>query len=171
MTNDAVLNDYFDWLSDIVCGIKFSPDISYKKLLMHLHNTEFKYSIPKDDNRADDGINLRYRFSGHLWPGPCSVLEMMIALILRFENDLTDDPKIGDRTREWFWKMIKSLGLNEMTDDRYDRKYVDFVMDRFINRDYEPNGEGGLFTIKNCEYDLRNVEIWYQLCWYLDSII
>ena len=171
MTHDAVLNDYFDWLSDMVCGTKFPKDISYRKLLMHLHNTEFKYSIPKDGNRADDGVNLRYRFTGHLWPGPCSVLEMMVALTLRFENDIMDDPKIGNRTCQWFWKMIKSLGLNEMTDDRYDRKYIDYVLDRFLERDYEPNGEGGLFTIKNCDFDLRNVEIWHQLCWYLDSII
>lgn len=171
MAHVDVLNDYFDWLSDTVCGERFPNDISYKKLLMHLHNTEFRYSISKDGNRADDGINLRYRFSGHLWPGPCSVLEMMIALVLRFENDIMDDPKIGDRSRQWFWKMIHSLGLNDMTDDRYDRKYVDYVLDRFLERDFEPNGEGGLFTIKNCKFDLRTVEIWHQLCWYLDSII
>ena len=45
----------------------------------------------------------------------------------------------------------------------------DDVIKRFLDRDYEPNGKGGLFTIKNCRQDLRKVEIWYQLCWYLDS--
>ena len=174
MTYDSISNDYFRWLYDLVCGQKFSKDISYKKLLMKLHDTPFRYSILKDENRADDGLTLRYRFSedADLYlTEPCSVLEMMVALTIRCEESIMDDPKMGDRTRQWFWKMIKSLGLNEMTDDRYDRKYVDYVIDRFLEREYAPNGEGGLFTIKNCNRDLRDVEIWYQLCWYLDSII
>lgn len=174
MIYDGISNDYFDWLYNLVCGQRFSKNISYKKLLMQLHNTTFRYLIPKDENRADDGLNLRYRFMDNAdlyLTEPCSVLEMMIALTIRCEESIMDDPQVGDRTRQWFWSMIKSLGLNEMTDDRFDRRYTNYVVNRFLDREYEPNGEGGLFTIKNCEYDLRNVEIWYQLCWYLDSII
>ena len=66
--------------------------------------------------------------------------------------------------------MIASLGLNGMSDNHYDEKYVNDVINRFLDREYEPNGKGGLFTIRNCEHDLRDVEIWYQLCWYLDTI-
>ena len=39
-----------------------------------------------------------------------------------------------------------------------------------MNREYEPNGKGGLFTIRGCEEDLTEVEIWYQLNWYLNTI-
>ena len=53
----------------------------------------------------------------------------------------------------------------------FDKQYVTKVIGRFLNREYEPNGKGGLFIINNCNDDLRDVEIWYQLCWYLDSII
>jgi hypothetical protein len=102
--------------------------------------------------------------------GPCSVLEMMIALAIRCEENIMDDPLIGDRTRQWFWSMISSLGLSGMTDTRFDNKSVDRVLETFLDRDYKPNGEGGLFTIKRCEKDLRKVEIWYQLLWYLDTI-
>ena len=101
--------------------------------------------------------------------GPCSVFEMMVALAQRCEA-VMDDPKIGDRTGQWFWGMIASLGLNGMSDNHYDEKYVKDVINRFLDREYEPNGKGGLFTIRNCEHDLRDVEIWYQLCWYLDTI-
>ena len=101
--------------------------------------------------------------------GPCSVFEMMVALAQRCES-VMDDPKIGDRTGQWFWGMIASLGLNGMSDNHYDEKYVNDVVNRFLDREYEPNGKGGLFTIRNCEHDLRDVEIWYQLCWYLDTI-
>lgn len=172
-TDVLINNEYFDWMYNLVDGRQYSS------LLMELHNIEFRYIIPHDENRADDGISLRYRFalqSGfedyieHL-DGPCSVLEMMIALAIRCEEDIMDDPRYGDRTRQWFWKMVVSLGLGSMTNDRFDRDYVRDRIDIFLNREYEPNGKGGLFTIKNCEYDLRDVEIWYQLSWYLDGIV
>ena len=82
-----------------------------------------------------------------------------------------DDPDVGDRTGQWFWSMITSLGLGSMTDDRFDWHYTHTVVTRFLNREYEPNGKGGLFTIRNCHRDLRKVEIWDQLCWYLGTIM
>lgn len=42
---------------------------------------------------------------------PCSVLEMIIALAIRLEEHIMDDPDIGNRTGQWFWDMIVSLGL------------------------------------------------------------
>ena len=82
-----------------------------------------------------------------------------------------DDTRYGDRTTQWFWNMIVNLGLGGMVDALVDIEEVDKIIERFLNREYEPNGRGGLFTIDNCEEDLREVEIWYQLCWYLDSIV
>lgn len=82
-----------------------------------------------------------------------------------------DDPNIGDRTSQWFWIMVRNLGLGGMNDSYFDEDYITDVITRFLNRDYEPNGRGGLFYIKNCEVDLRRVEIWYQLNWFLDSIV
>ena len=67
--------------------------------------------------------------------------------------------------------MLHNLGLDSMTDDRFDVRYVEAVILRFLNREYEPDGTGGLFKIKNCKYDLRDVEIWYQLNWYLDNFV
>ena len=29
----------------------------------------------------------------------------------------------------------------------------------------------GKASFQLCPYDLRTVEIWYQLCWYLDKLI
>lgn len=182
MTRDAISNEYFDWLYDIVCGERYSKQISYKKLLMYLHSIEFRYSIPKDKNRAEDGMDLRYRFAITLphedstdyildiLDDPCSVLEMMIALAIRCEENIMDDPHVGDRTGQWFWGMIVSLGLGAMTDTRFNRRAIDETIDIFLDRRYEPNGKGGLFTIRNCDRDLRTVEIWYQLCWYINSI-
>jgi hypothetical protein len=179
---NAIINEYFEWLYNLVCRDRYSPQISHRKLISRLHCIEFRYSIPKDGNRAEDGIKLRYRFAlrnGYeksadiimdILDGPCSVLEMLIALALKCEEDIMDDPKVGDRTTQWFWGMLTNLGLGGCRDELYERSRVDNAIERFLNRDYEPDGRGGLFTIRNCEYDLRDVEIWYQLCWYLDTI-
>lgn len=181
MTHDKVNNQYFKWLFDLVCEGRFSKQISYKKLLMYLHTIEFRYQNPRDWNRAQDGKDLRYRYAimnGYAdspemitdeLEGPCSVLEMIMALAIRCEECIMDDPHVGDRTSQWFWGMINNLGLGSMTDDRFDRQRADNVVRKFLDRKYEPNGRGGLFTIRNCDRDLRYVEIWTQLCWYLDG--
>lgn len=188
MIRNEVINEYFEWLYNTVCGKVYSKKISYRQLLMHLHGIEFTYIIPNDENRASDGKELRYHYAmskecqydsdlvldildGHgIIETPCSVLEMMVALSIRCE-DLMDDPAIGDRTSQWFWGMINNLGLNGMYNDRYDRAMVDRIIQRFLNREYESNGKGGLFTVRNTNEDLRKVEIWYQVCWYLNTII
>ena len=181
MIEHEINEDYFEWLYEGMCGNRYSKKISYRKLLEHLHNTNFRYTISNDKNRASDGIDLRYSFAlsqgcedepeliTDYLKGPCSVFEMMVALAQRCES-VMDDPKIGDRTGQWFWGMINNLGLGGMNDNRYDKQYVNDVIDTFLDREYKSNGKGGLFTIRNCEYDLREVEIWYQLCWYLDTI-
>jgi len=181
MVRDDVLNEYFDWMCQLVSDKQYIGDRSYRKLLSKLHNIPFTYTIDMDGNRAADGIDLRYRFgyernyedyiiASFLDDKPCSVLEMIIALALRCET-IMEDPDYGDRTGEWFWGMIESLGLESMDDTSFNRDYVDDVIDVFLSRDYERDGRGGLFTIKHPKRDLRTVEIWYQMNWYLDSIL
>lgn len=176
---DRINDEYFDWLCEVVDSKRFSKHVSYRKLLMHLHSIEFTWFIPYDDNRADDGIMLRRKYAlahhdeelSDYISGPCSVLEMMAALAIRCEESIMDDTLFGNRTGQWFWGMIRNLGLSPMNDSNFDAEFVDDVIARFLNREYEPDGKGGLFTIKNCDHDLRTVEIWRQLSWYLGSIM
>lgn len=181
MSRMSVEKDYFEWLYNLVCEGRYEKPNSYRKLLKYLHDTEFTYRLRHDSDRAQDGVDLRRRFALQndeyyydytirSLDGPCSVLEMMIALAIRCEETIMADPQVGDRTGQWFWKMIHNLGLGSMLDYRFDEEYVEQVVITFLNRKYEPNGRGGLFTIRGCDSDLRKVEIWRQLCWYLDSI-
>lgn len=182
MTRDSINNEYFNWLFDLVSNKKYSDRVSYRKLLMRLHDIRFTYQIERDENRSQDGEELRYRFAVDMGyedsadlileylDRPCTVLEMMTALAIRCEKDIMDDPSIGDRTRQWFWGMIVNLGLGSMDDAHFNRRHVDDCVYRFLDREYEPDGRGGLFFIRDCDQDLRDVEIWYQLCWYLNSI-
>lgn len=178
-TNEA----YFSWLYHTANRDRYSGSISFTKLLRRLHDTEFIFSIPRDENRAADGMDLRWRYvCERVVPdrheavlltldGPCSVLEMIIALAIRCEENIMDDPSKGDRTGQWFWGMIANMGLGGMSDDRYDEERIDIIVDRFMAREYSPDGRGGLFTVRDCDVDLRDVEIWHQLCYFLDTII
>lgn len=174
---DRVNDEYFEWLCELIDSKRFSKQVSYRKLLAHLHNIEFTWCVPMDSNRADDGIQLRRHYSlyknditlSDYIQGPCSVLEMMVALAVRCENTM-DDTQMGDRTGQWFWGMVHNLGLSPMIDSDFDREFADEVIARFLNREYEPDGRGGLFTVRHCTHDLRTVEIWCQLSWYLGSI-
>jgi len=175
---DRINDEYFEWLCELIDIKRYSRHTSYRKLLMHLHNIEFTWFIPRDDNRADDGIKLRRRFAlvrndislSEYIGGPCSVLEMMVALAIRCEETIMDDALMGNRTGQWFWGMINNLGLGSMIDSKFKMEFVDDVIARFLNREYEPDGRGGLFTVRHCNHDLRTVEIWCQLSWYLGSI-
>jgi len=182
MVENELNNEYFEWMCRLVCNERYSKRLSYRKLLSHLHDIDFTYTIGLDANRADDGIDLRYRFgyehrygdviiAKHLDIQPCSVLEMMVALSMRCEEHIMDDPSIGDRMGQWFWNMIASLGLKDMSNARFDKEHTNDILARFMNREYEQNGKGSLFTIHSCQRDLRTAEIWYQMCWYLDSIL
>lgn len=171
--NDLITS-YFEWLCDLV------DDGRYKKLCYILFETEFTYTISMDGNRYADGINLRYRFArendiphpviaSELDNNPCSIFEMMVALALRFEEDIMTNDDYGNRTYIWFRDMLKSLGLIDMTNSNIDPEFVEDVLDRFLNHDYASNGKGGLFTVNGSNYDLRYVEIWYQAMWYLSE--
>lgn len=160
---------------------RYSRKASYKKLLRHLDEVPFTYILEMDGNRAADGEDFRYRFgyengyddrliATYLDDRPCSVLEMMVALAVRCEEHIMEDDDYGDRTGQWFWNMIVSLDLGTMTDRRYDEKYVDYVLERFLRREYKRNGEGGLYTVHNPRVDMRQIEIWYQMHTYLEEM-
>ena len=95
---------------------------------------------------------------------------MMIALAKRCETEIMEDMDIGRRVGRWFKVMIRSLGVNYEKDDIFDEKFVDFIISGLIAREYEPNGDGGLFFVSNTDVDMRRMEIWYQMHTYLRSI-
>lgn len=172
---------YFDWMIGLAIPDRYLRS-KYGKLLASLNDTEFYYLIPLDENRYIDGINLRQRFifencinetdfPEFIEEQKCSMLEMMVALSLRCEEHIMGDPEIGNRMYIWFLDMIKSLQLYDMTDDNFDEYYFREIIDRFLNHDYAYNGVGGLFTISNPPQNMQETEIWYQMCWYLDSIL
>ena len=180
MSQNEIREKYFDWLYDLVCKNRFPEENSYRKLLFYLHSTKFTYRLRSDGDRASDGINLRRRFANQhedfeyvreCLDGPCTVLEMMVALAIKCEETIMTDLEYGDRTGQWFWRMVVNLGLGGMSDKLFDEFDVENYIQCFLKRKYGPDGCGGLFTIKNRKDDLRTVDIWTQMMWYLDSMM
>ena len=179
MIMDGPLEDlYFKWLCAKVSYVMNpTPSLTYWKLLKILHNTEFVWILPGDDNRAEDGKELRIEFlhagdipDSPMWRElPCSILEMLIAFSRRADFQ-TDIP-----AQEWFWELIDNLKLKEFNDgcdfSKYDIEYIEMILDQFVWRTYNEKGEGGLFPLNVLDgyHDQREIEIWYQFFSYLDD--
>ena len=176
-TKQQLRKEYYNWL------ISFINLKDYTKLLLFLHKQYFIPKLADDKNRVGDGLSLRWRFAlekgidkhfdyiEKIFDPNCSILEMIIALALRCEETIMDNPEFGNRTKQWFWNMIKNLGLSGLNDSHFDESIAKKQIDKFLYRKYKQDGsDGGLFYIPNCRFDLREVDIWTQLCWYLDNI-
>ena len=161
---------YFKWLCEVV---DCPPE--YTDLLQKLDSRVFTWRIRNDSNRAQDGLALRSRFidetgakvTEEIFMRPCSVLEMMVALACRIEDDIMFDPSYGDRAPQWFWIMVSNLGLDGMDNEHFDNENVDQVLNVLLGRSYFMNGTGGLFPLKRPKVNQRRVEIWYQMSEFL----
>lgn len=183
MSYNELNRAYFKWMCQLICNDDDWDFDSHSLMLSELHHIDFEYTHPMDECREEDGINLRYRFAREqriearliasaLDIRPCSVLEMLVALAVRCEEQIMTNPEYGDRTGLWFWTMMDNLGLSSITNDRYDAGVVYYIVDRFMDREYDFDGmHGGLFHVPNPRRDLREVDIWYQMMWYLTSSI
>lgn len=159
---------YFVWLYDLVGNSGRRSSRTHWDLLRQLHTKEFFDLVPNDDNRVEDGRELRYEFVQEFglsrihadWMGiGCSVLEMLIGLSRRLAFQAEGD------YREWFWQLIQNLELSTFNDAHYDRYQIEIEekLNCLIHRTYASNGKGGLFPLNHPAEDQTRVEIWYQL--------
>ena len=163
---------YLNWLYAQVGSVKEKhPARTYWSLCRQLFTTEFVWIVPNDDNRLEDGRDLRKEFFEYEaiddvdpeWMRlGCSMLEMLIGLSRRLAFEADGEP------RDWFWVLMRNLGLDQCS-DKYQHNYeeIDDILNRVIWRTYRHDGHGGLFPLRNSETDQRDVEIWYQLNAYL----
>lgn len=183
MTIQELRSSYFDWMSGLLTVD--NPIINdYRNLMWHLYGIDFRWSLDMDSNRCNDAYELKERFlqgisysrkisqnvKNRFLSDECSVLEVMVALAVRCEDHIMHNSEYGDRTGKWFYIMISNLGLKDYDDALRIPNWsddIDSKIDNFLDRTYAPDGRGGLFWIKDCTADLRTIDIWYQMNWYL----
>jgi hypothetical protein len=163
---------YLVWLYSQVADPELTDSsLTYWKLFRELYKKEFVWVIPNDDNRLEDGKELRQEFIrdeglneiDQNWVDlGCSFLEMMVGLSRRLAFEAEGEPYY------WFWEMILNLNLHSYSDNRALLKtHVNKALEQVIFRTYDRNGRGGFFPLKHSEEDQRQVELWYQLSAYV----
>jgi len=166
---------YFNWMYSLTIGKSRN---FYRSLLLYLDSRTFTWSVRMDVNRAKDGCNLRKRFieeeDGTFTKPegtPCSVLEMMVALCVRCEEQIMSNPDLGNRVPVWFMAMLRSMEIDDMDEANFDETVVEVAVDRMLDRDYDRFGHGGLFACDSTRKDMRKMEIWYQAMEYFNEVL
>lgn len=174
MNSQPLDEQYLTWLYEQVC---LNPDKALRRkhwsLMRQIYIKEFIWLIPNDDNRVDDGRDLRHEFLydyeiddvDPYWLNlGCSMLEMLVALSRRMAFETDGEPHI------WFWHMIEVLNLEQYNDKKYDdnaEEIINETIDSVIWRTYGADGGGSLFPLQHPSTDQRQVELWYQFSAYL----
>lgn len=179
----SISEEYFNWIINTIFDDVNLID-SYYGLLLELHGYVFEYSIQKDENRQKDAQDFRYMFgeaagysegciARELDIQPPSLLEVIIALINRVQDNVLCDLEHGIKNQDIFMDILKSLQLDEMCHGRYltsdDAICVENRISKLYNKDFSYYGEGSLFTVSNPQEDMRCTEIWFQFMWYLNE--
>ena len=161
--------EYYRWLVHQIAVPEDNTN-TYEDLFTRLHDTEFIWIVDRDDNRLQDGADLRVEFmhgSDYTMERRVSLLEVLIALSRRaaFTG--------GGYAPFWAWKLIENLRLNKASDPLTGRKAdrVEDILEALIWRTYEPNGEGSFFPLKNTTEDLRKLELWVQMNMYVTEML
>ncbi len=145
---------------------------TYLDLFERMHNLEFVWTVPNDDNRVQDALDLRsefeQKFSGRLNLGGATCLEVLISL----SHQIAFIASGNDHSRQWAWTLLKNLGLLKFSDpltlDKADQ--VDRILHDLVWRDYRKDGKGGFFPLQNPDTDQTKVEIWYQMNAYVTEM-
>lgn len=160
---------YFQWLLNKVNGQDMILVCRY------LHTRDFYWTVPYDSNREFAGKNLRVDWEcrdnffndySHLDSGPASCFEVLVGIAIAMENQLWD-PNMPELSKEnFFHEMLRNLGLDDIR-DHYN--IMANIVDKWLDRDYEPNGKGGIFPLDNPFGDQTQIEIWDQMTQYINE--
>lgn len=175
---------YLDWLIGqlgLNWGEKSQQFCSMAEFLFYIP-FRWKSIAPGDENRAIDGVELREEYFGKresdAEPAECTVLEAIAGICRRMifmSGGMLDGSM--DTERDWFDEIISNLGIFHFNDARWDENpteaeaFVSQAVDKWLDRDYDPDGFGGAFPLRKPSRDQTKVELWYQMNAYLSEKI
>ena len=159
--------EYYRWIISQIAVPEDSTS-TYEDLFTRMHDTEFVWHIPHDDNRLQDAVDLRVEFihgSDFTMERGVSVLEVLVALSRRcaFTG--------GGYAPFWAWTLIENLRLHKASDPLIGRKAdrVDDILEALVWRTYEFDGRGGFFPLKDATEDQTKQELWVQMNTYINE--
>lgn len=179
--------EYLEWLLQ-QAGVTNDPDgTGYSMLCGILQDKPFYPLVEMDENRWEDGMRLRLDFVEETEKyapdqyycldmldsllGGCTVLEVLVVMAEKMNYEMLDsshEATVG----KWMEELIGNLGLDMYTDSEVmnnENAYfeIERVIDRFVFRQYNWRGEGGLFPLRNPRYNQTEIELATQMNNYL----
>lgn len=146
MQNEAILEKYEVFL------MKFMENphhkvADYSRLMDCLFNIPFYAFVKMDNNRIEDAIYMRNEYlssdnlrginTSIIKDRYISVLEVLIALAKRMENDILCDPMEEiDHSSDHFWLFIRNLGLENMTNIAFDGDFIREKVTKWVHREF-----------------------------------
>ena len=167
--SETLEKDYFEWLTSQIIIDGHRKVTMYTGMLELLHQKEFVWIVPNDDNRIGDSMDLRAEFLGgahHSFQKGVSVLEVLVSLSRRMEFTVEGD------ARKWAGKLLENLDLHKMQDPLSKRKVelIEEILETLVWRTYDRDGVGGFFPLAWTEDDQTKVELWYQMNAYVNEM-
>lgn len=181
MHDDILIEEYKKWIISFVD----TPDnvlwYDYSFLIDLLFNITFTWfddDVKLDKNRAEDGYDLRVKFDDIMGTNlvdvldsygiKVNVLEVLIALAIRCETDIMGEGK--NNYGLWFAHFLKNLDLLCEKNSDFDEHRSSKIIEIWLDREYNFDGSGGLFPIRNPKIDQRHEEIWVQMSsWLIEN--
>lgn len=187
---DNIFLEYFKWLTSLVDNPPNGK--KYSNLFACLHKYAFNAINNFDKNRQNDAIELRKVYCNSIYykiyvfcncPETmllhednlefCTFLELLICLSKRMEFEMTSDSDMDYSMNRWFWELISNIGFTKYDDEHWDKfNSEDEIAERIVlinERKYADNGDGGLFPINEPPYNMRKLQLWYQMMKYLQE--
>lgn len=169
MTTKTIETRYLNWLIEQIEIPVRNPN-TYFDLFNKMYEFEFYWSVPNDDNRAHDALELRREFLDgrrHNFVHGASILEVLIALSRRVAFIAGGDPRI------WAWQLIENLRLHKASDPLVGEKArrVNDTLEALVWRTYRSDGRGGFFPLVAPLEDQTKIEIWAQMNAYVNEMI
>lgn len=168
-------DNYAIWLTKLVGDSK-----NRSMVLQTMLDVEFYSDVHDfDKNRMSDAIFLRRSYmqeknisNDDFYEAPPTVLETLIGLITRIENDILSEDD-GISSEDMFEMFLENLSIDFVFDWDWDanrESYVRQQINNFLDRRYNRDGSNGnIFVLKECpdNFDFRKKDIWSQAQWWL----
>ncbi len=145
---------YFEWLlNQIECD---------EQLGRELDAITYKWHLVLDENRSAGGLELRKIYGleysidlDDVRTGPCSVLEMFVALSMRFSENA--DISFSKA----FYEMIGNL--------QKVNKPISIAIEDWMDGNFNPDGYGSPFILHHYDGDARSLDVWTLMTIYISE--